>query len=1097
MSTRLSRRVGVITGSLLLAATAAAIADITLPSLVGDHMVLQRESRATLWGWASPGETVRVEPQWPDSAAEAIADERGRWQVQVLTPGAGGPFSITIRGAHDTRTIRDVMIGEVWLCSGQSNMEWPLSAIGDGAPGRPGAAEEIAGARHPSIRFFNVPNTISAHSRVDSAGAWVTCTPQSAATFSAVGYFFGRELTERLDVPVGLISADWGGTPIQAWMSPEALETFPAFAPDLEYLETLRLPPHERDARLSGEGDDWWSRLDTVSRVAREWTHTGFDDSGWKTTVVPASWSDELANFDGVVYLRASVEVPAERAEDQAILSLGPIDDYDDAWVNGTHVGGVHDEGRWAEPRRYPIPAGVLRSGRNIIAVRVLDTGGIGGINGGRDQLAIEFAGAPAGSRLPLAGQWKHFVGAPARSLPPRGQSARLNQNFPTALHHGMIAPLIPYTIRGAIWYQGESNRSDPAQYRDLFQTLIKSWRRAWGIGDFPFYFVQIAPFRYPMDAGQTALLRQAQAAALRLPNTGMACTLDIGDPADIHPRNKLDVGRRLAARALASTYGDSSVVPSGPVYRTMSIEDRQIRLRFEHVGGGLVSRTGDSLDGFLIAGGDKQFHTARAVIDGETVVVSSPHVTRPAAIRYAWSQTPSASLFNRDGLPAPPFRTDHWEGPLPAPEDEGRTAYLTEEPGFAALFNGRDLGGWVNVNCAPETWTVADGRIHCTGIPTGVLRTDRQFENFVLELEWRHLRPGGNAGLFVWSDPLTVRGQPFTRSVEVQVMDGLEGQGYTSDGDIFPIHGARMTPENGRGGDRAFPTERRMRFSPEWNHYRVECVDGAISLAVNGKTVTRGRDISPRKGYICLESEGSPVQFRNILIRELPGSPTPLSPDMVADLDEGFRPLYNGVDFSGWKLGAEHDGHWRATDWTITHDGQGADLWTDKSYKDFVMIADWRWTAKPKEADLPVVLPDGSEQKSPEGRAVTARVPDAGDSGIYLRGSSKAQVNIWCWPVGSGEVYGYRTDQSMPPQVRAAATPKSRADAPPGQWNRFVITLKGDVLTVALNGQTVIENARLPGIAESGPIALQSHGSPIQFANLYIREIPASPTGR
>ena len=419
--------------------------------------------------------------------------------------------------------------------------------------------------------------------------------------------------------------------------------------------------------------------------------------------------------------------------------------------------------------------------------------------------------------------------------------------------------------------------------------------------------------------------------------------------------------------------------------------------------------------------------------------------------------------------------------------------APVPDSDGFVPLFNGTDLSGWVNVNCASNTFSFSNGVLHSTGIPTGELRTGRMYQNFILEAEWRHLRPKGNAGIFVWSDALTARGQPFIRAVEVQVLDGLEGPGHTSDGDIFPIHGARMVPENGRGGDRAFPTEKRMKPSPEWNHYRVECVDGNISLAVNGKIVTRGHDVSPRKGYICIESEGSPAEFRNMRIRELPVSEA-LPPQHIADSDTGFKSIYTGIDLVGWMTPPDVAAHWKANDWILEHDGgKGASephLWSEKEYGDFVLVADWKWVAKPESRALPLIGKDGSRLKNADGTDQTAMTPDAGDSGIYLRGSNKSQVNIWCWPVGSGEVYGYREDQAMSASVRAGVTPSTRADRPIGQWNRFVITLRGNRLTVVLNGTTVLDNAELPGIPHRGRLALQHHGSPIQFANLFIKEL-------
>jgi len=417
------------------------------------------------------------------------------------------------------------------------------------------------------------------------------------------------------------------------------------------------------------------------------------------------------------------------------------------------------------------------------------------------------------------------------------------------------------------------------------------------------------------------------------------------------------------------------------------------------------------------------------------------------------------------------------------------------EQSDFVPLFNGQDLTGWVAVNVAPKTFTVKEGLIISTGVPTGTLRTTRMYENFIIELEWRHLKPGGNAGLFVWADPITHVGVPFSRGVEVQVLDGQETPNYTSHGDIFPIWGARMVPKHPHpaGWDRSLPSEKRCKPSPEWNHYRVTCNHGTIALEVNGKEVSGGSMCTPRKGYLCLESEGSECHFRNVRIKELPS--TNPEPAEVAAVDVGFQSYYSGLDLSGWKATDKHLGHWQPTDWKLAYDGKcdAADpnLWTEREFGDFEMICDWRWTAPSVKKRWPQVLPTGVEAIGADGKPVEIEVDDAGDSGIYLRGSSKAQVNMWCRPCGSGEVYGYRTDISQPAEVRAAVTPKTVADRPIGQWNRFLITMRGDRLSVKLNGQLVIENARLPGVAAKGPIALQHHGDPIEFANIFIRELP------
>lgn len=416
------------------------------------------------------------------------------------------------------------------------------------------------------------------------------------------------------------------------------------------------------------------------------------------------------------------------------------------------------------------------------------------------------------------------------------------------------------------------------------------------------------------------------------------------------------------------------------------------------------------------------------------------------------------------------------------------------DEPEFMPLSGGKDLAGWVNVNCAPDTFTVRDGMIHSTGIPTGVMRTEKQYENFILELEWRHMQAGGNAGLFVWSDPITAPGVPFARAIEIQILDGRNSDLYTSHGDVFAIHGATMKPDRPHpaGWMRCLPSEHRCNPAGEWNQYRVTCNDGDVELAVNGAVVSGGSECRFRKGYICLESEGSQVHFRNIRIKELPS--TDPEPDEIAPSAEGFVSLYTGVDLAGWRHQPGHEGHWQPKDWILDYDGKceakDKDLWTEKQFGDFVLICDWRWTAKPVKSERPVILPSGEETVAEDGTVKTVDVPDAGDSGIYLRGSRKSQVNIWCWPVGSGEVWGYRTDDRMPAEVRRAVTPKVKADNPIGKWNRFVITMKGDRLTVELNGQKVIEDARLPDVPARGPIGLQHHGHPIQFANLYVREL-------
>ena len=381
------------------------------------------------------------------------------------------------------------------------------------------------------------------------------------------------------------------------------------------------------------------------------------------------------------------------------------------------------------------------------------------------------------------------------------------------------------------------------------------------------------------------------------------------------------------------------------------------------------------------------------------------------------------------------------------------------------------------------------------TGVPTGVMRTERQYENFELELEYRHMKTGGNAGLFVWSDPITSPGVPFARSIEVQILDGRNSENATSHGDVFAIHGATFKPLHPHPGGwmRCLPSERRAKPAGEWNHYRVTCSNGVIRLAVNGKEVSGGSESKPRKGYICLESEGSECHFRNLRIREWPS--TNPTPDEIAPLAQRFQPLYSGLDFSGWKMEPGHEGHWRTNDWILEYDGGSTAtnkfLRTEKEFGDFILIADWRLTRKPERREMPIIRPDGSFLIDARGKIEFGSPNmDAGNSAIYLRGHQQAQVPMWCWSVGSGGISGYFMDTNQPTAIRSAVTPRMRADARAGEWNRFMITLQGDRITVVLNGNAVVQNAQLPGIPKRGPIGLGNHGDPIQFANLFIQQL-------
>ncbi len=434
-----------------------------------------------------------------------------------------------------------------------------------------------------------------------------------------------------------------------------------------------------------------------------------------------------------------------------------------------------------------------------------------------------------------------------------------------------------------------------------------------------------------------------------------------------------------------------------------------------------------------------------------------------------------------------------------------------TPPEGFTALFNGKDLKGWVPVNVAPSTYTVRDGMIIISGNPTGYMRTEKMVENFILECDWRHMKSGGNSGVFVWGDGVPAMGTGYTRGIEVQVLDNAYGNtaSHTTHGDIFPIWGATMKPwgkiSNNGKGNRSFPIEERSKSSPEWNHYRITGNNGELRLEVNGKEVTVGKDCVPRKGFLALESEGAECHFKNIYFKELPSTNTP--PEQTANPYEGFVSLFNGIDFTGWKVPEGDNGHWKAAGGVIDYDAKSEakgdkNLWTGKEYKNYTLIVDWRLKETPFTNPRAMkVLPDGSEEKGPDGKPIQLSIPDS-DSGILLAGDAKYQVNIWCWPVGSGEMYGVRRDEKMPPEVRAGATPRERADNPVGKWNRYEITVNNGTVRTVLNGKVVIPGVKIPGLPEKGRIGLQHHGamkdgvwtSPpalVQFRNVFIKELP------
>lgn len=644
----------------LLAAVALAAppaAGLELPALFGDHMVLQRGVEVPVWGTGRPGTEVTVTIAGQRQAARVAAD--GTWRVGLEAMTAGGPHELVVEGDATLR-FTDVLIGEVWLASGQSNMEMPLAGWGRVLD----FEREIALADYPDIRLFQVERATAVRPASDvRAEGWRRCGPETVAEFSSTAYFFGRRLHRALAVPIGLIHSSWGGTVAEAWTSAETLETLDDFrgaARGVRETTAAQLVAMGRafDAAMAARRSAMVE--DDAGRLAGEpvWADPELDDSAWQRMELPTKWElAGLEELDGVVWFRRAVELPDSWVGRELSLGLGPIDDADETFFNGVKIGAGDD---WSAPRRYSVPASAVRAGRNVITVRVLDSMQSGGLWGQPDDLRL---GGPGEEAIALAGPWRYRIGLDTRELEPLPPSP-IDPNRPTVLYNAMLRPLAPFALRGVVWYQGESNVERAEQYRTLFPALIRDWRATWGREDMPFFFVQLAAF-LPVEPepgdSDWAELREAQRLALSLPHTGMAVAIDIGDARDVHPKDKQEVGNRLARLALRRVYR-RDVADSGPLFRQMRREGARIRLFFDHVEGGLEAKRG-ALKGFAIAGENRQFRWAKAVIGGDTVVVWRDDLQQPVAVRYGWAANPVCNLYNAAGLPASPFRTDDWPG--------------------------------------------------------------------------------------------------------------------------------------------------------------------------------------------------------------------------------------------------------------------------------------------------------------------------------------------------------------------------------------------------------------------------------------------------
>ncbi len=622
-----------------------------LHPLFTEGAVLQRDIKCPVWGWTAPRAKVTVSVA--GRRAEATASAGGEWMAFLGPFDAGGPYTLSVRGPESV-TVGNVMVGDVWVCSGQSNMEMGIRSCNN-------AEAEVAAANYPKIRLFTVPRRVSYEPQRTVRSSWLVCSPETVGSggwggFSAAGYYFGRELHKTLGVPIGLIHTSWGGTIAEAWTSAEALKTMRDFRQPVEgFLRSvadIKTNAYDYDAKMK----EWWEKNDRGSKAGAEWFAAGLDDSSWEKMRLPTVWEKtELGNFDGLVWFRKTFDLPADWAGEDLKLGLGPIDDADVTWFNGTQAGATHN---WQHVRSYNVPGRLVKAGRNVVAVRCLDTGGGGGIYGRPDQMKVERAGARAVS---LAGEWRYLRAGSLGELSPMPKRLDQNPNVVTVLYNGMLAPLLPAAIKGAIWYQGESNAGRPYQYRRLLPTMIRDWRKRFSGGEFGFHIVQLANFmggtQDPVQSGWAELRESQFLTSQIMANVGQAVIIDIGDARDIHPKNKQDVGKRLALSALKISYG-RDITYSGPIYRSMTREGDSIRVKFRQTGRGLAARGGE-LKGFAIAGADKRFHHGKAKIDGDAVLVSAPGVPTPVAVRYGWANNPVCSLYNEEGLPATPFRTD------------------------------------------------------------------------------------------------------------------------------------------------------------------------------------------------------------------------------------------------------------------------------------------------------------------------------------------------------------------------------------------------------------------------------------------------------
>lgn len=617
---------------------------VKLPRLISDGMVLQRNTELKIWGWAAPNESVTV--TFNKKRYQAKTDAKGDWFVKLSPIKEPGPFEMKIDASNHI-IIKDILVGEVWVCSGQSNMELTM----DRAKDKYGSI--IANSENTNIRQFLVPDKYDfkqAYADVES-GSWISANPKSLLSFSAVAYFFAKDLYEKYHVPIGLINSALGGSPVESWISEDALKSFPDLYNEAQRFKNDKLI-EEIESNDRNRNNKWYADLNIKDAGLSKWNKVDLDDHDWSEMKMPGFWADgSIGNVNGVVWFRKKIIIPKSKTGKSGKLWMGRIVDADSVFVNGKFVGATSYQ---YPPRKYEFNSELLKEGENTIAVRVINSSGRGGFVSDKPYFIVV-----GSDTIDLKGTWKYKLGT---SMPKLEGPTTIRWK-PSGLYNKMISPLLNYKIKGVIWYQGESNSGRAAEYRDLFPALINNWRAKWQIGEFPFLFVQLANF---MEANPTpadsewADFRAAQALALeKCKNTAMVVAIDVGEWNDIHPLNKQTVGKRLSLAAQRIAYQDKKVVHSGPTYQSMKIIGNKIELSFTSIGSGLIAKDGE-LKYFAIAGSDKKFVWAKAKIEGNKVVVWSDEIKQPTIVRYAWADNPEgANLYNKEGLPASPFSTD------------------------------------------------------------------------------------------------------------------------------------------------------------------------------------------------------------------------------------------------------------------------------------------------------------------------------------------------------------------------------------------------------------------------------------------------------